>query len=378
MTIRVGLIGCGFIGAFHSKAIRGLIKAGLIDARYEAVCDVDVERAERFAALAGVERWTSDPLEVIESADIDAVYVCTQTARHLPLVVAAAEAGKAIFCEKPLATSLPDVQAMVNAVARAGVPSQVGLVLRHSPIFVVLKELAAEERLGRLMSVIFRDDQYFPITGQYASQWRGDYAQAGGGTLIEHSIHDLDMLLFLCGKVGSVRGLTRYFYEHDRVEDLCQATLEFESGAIGTLTSIWHGIDSRSTNRHLELFFENGTFWVDQDFLGPIYYQTNERGEGVIEETEVRRRYREIVRLEGDVYEAALLRWSFEDYFFFKALESGTVPYPGFDIALEAHVLADAIYRSAAASGEEVTTAGAFLGLAWIDDLRGLDSHSCR
>ena len=353
MTTRVGLIGCGFIGTFHSRNIRGLIRSETIDAEYRVVCDLDPERAERFAGLAGVEEWTTRAADVINSADIDAVYICTQTSQHKELVLAAAAAGKAIFCEKPLAPGLADVQEMIRAVDAAKVPSQVGLVLRHSPIFLVLKEMTSDPSLGRLMSAVFRDDQYFPITGQYASSWRGDFTQAGGGTLIEHSIHDLDMLRFFCGEATRVSAQTRFFAEHDRVEDVAVATIEFENESVGSLTSIWHGIGDRNTRRHLELFYENGVFWVDDDFFGPINYETNKLGQGQVSEPEVRARYQEMVGLTGDEYGDALFRWTFEDYFFFKSLENDEKPYPGFDVALRAHELANAVYRSAE-SGQAV------------------------
>lgn len=323
----------------------------MVDASYDIVCDLDAERAQAFAGLAGVDRWTTDPTEILASRDIDAVHICTQTAQHKELVLAAARAGKAIFCEKPLAPNLADVEEMVSAVEAAGVPNQVGLVLRHSPVFIALKELASDPDLGRLMSAVFRDDQYFPITGQYASQWRGDYAQAGGGTLIEHSIHDLDIMRYLCGEVIRLQGHTRFFYEHDRVEDVAVATLEFENGAVGSLTSIWHGISERNTRRHLELFFENGTLWTDEDFFGPVHYETNARGSGSIGAEEVGEMYQRSVGLEGEEYANALSRWTFEDYFFLKALERGEPCYPDFKEALKAHVLADAVYRSAADGG---------------------------
>lgn len=351
MTTRVGLIGCGFIGTFHSRNIRGMIRREMIDAEYKIVCDLDSERAERFAGLAGVDRWTTNAAEVVESPDLDAVFICTQTAQHKDLVLAAAASGKAIFCEKPLAPNLAEARQMAEAVEAAGVPAQVGLVLRHSPIFLVLKELTSDPKLGRLMTGVFRDDQYFPVSGQYASSWRGDYEQAGGGTLIEHSIHDLDMLRFFCGEATRVSAQTRFFSEHDRVEDIAVATIEFANESVAALTSVWHGIGARNTRRHLELFYESGVFWVHDDFFGPINYETNELGAGQLSDAEVRQRYQEMVGLTGEEHGDALYRWTFEDYFFFKSLENNEQPYPGFDVALRAHELADAVYRSAESGG---------------------------
>ena len=133
----------------------------------------------------------------------DAVWVCTPTAAHRAAVDEAVAAGCAVFCEKPLDRDLAGARALVEAVAAAGVPSQSGLVLRSAPVFRALRDLIAGGSLGAPMAAVFRDDQYFPIQGTYASRWRAEVAQAGGGCLIEHSIHDVDILRFCFGEVDA-------------------------------------------------------------------------------------------------------------------------------------------------------------------------------
>ncbi len=353
--LRVGLIGCGFIGRFHSRALRGLIRSGLVDAQYAAVCDIVEERARSFAEIAGVPTVTTDPAELIDSPDIDVVYVCVPTAGHKDLVLRAAQRGKHIFCEKPLATNLADVEEIVAAVA--AVKAGVGLVLRHSPVFTVLRSLADDPSLGRLMAIIFRDDQFFPIHGHYQSEWRKDHRQVGSGTLLEHSIHDVDILRWFGGEVRALRGAVRNFAGHAHVEDLAIGHLEFVQGAQAELVSVWHNVLGRPSTRRLELFFENGFFATDHDFFGPIQLQTGADPPRTISDEEVLRRYLEIVGLQGQVYEDVLSRYSLEDYFFLKALTEDAAPFPGFGLALEAHRLVDAIYRSSSADGEAVALA---------------------
>ncbi len=353
--LRVGLIGCGFIGRFHSHALRAIIHRGLLEVEYAAVCDVVEERTRSFAEIADVPTVTTDPAEVIDSPDIDVVYVCVPTALHKELVLRAAERGKHIFCEKPLATSLADVEEMVAAVS--GVKAGVGLVLRHSPVYTVLRSLAEDPGLGRLMTMIFRDDQFFPIQGHYQSEWRKDHRQVGSGTLLEHSIHDVDVLRWFGGEVRAVRGTTRNFAGHARVEDLAMAHLEFVQGAQAELVSVWHNVLGRPSTRRLELFFENGFFATDHDFIGPIQLQIGAEPPRTISEDEVRRRYLELVGLRGEPYENILSLYALEDYFFLKALAEGAAPFPDFALALEAHRLVDAIYRSSAADGEAVQLA---------------------
>ena len=352
--IGIGLIGCGFIGRFHSIAIRSLIKQGLIEADYRAVCDLDRKRAESFAEAADVPLVTSDAREVIDSADVDVVYVCVPTAGHKELVLAAVERGKHVFCEKPLATNLRDVEQMLAAVDRAGVNAGVGLVLRHSPILTVLKALTEDTRLGRLMTILFRDDQFFPIQGHYHSEWRKDYSVAGAGTLLEHSIHDVDVLRWLAGDVSSVRGTVRNFAGYEGIEDLAMAHLEFASGAQAQLNSIWHNVVARPSSRRLELFFENGHFHIENDFSGPISYQTRGEGPESVTEEQVRDRYLELIGLDEAKFGDAL-RYSLEDYFFLDSIAGGRKPFPDFTEALEAHRIIDALYRSAEAGGDKIS-----------------------
>jgi predicted dehydrogenase len=349
MRPRIGIIGAGFIGRFHARGIAGLIKMGLVQADYVAVCDRIGDRAEQFARVAGIDRWTDDSDELLHSSDINTVYICTPTAGHPDLVLKAAAAGKRVFCEKPLARTLEDARKMHEAVRSAGVQHQVGLILRHAPIFTVLKELTSDERLGRLMTAVFCDDQFFPIQGHYMSQWRKDVSLTGGGTLIEHSIHDLDLLTWLAGDVASLRAETKNFAGHEGVEDLATVTLNFENGAIGQLASIWHNVTTRASTRLLELFFENGRFGVQDDFFGPITYETYATsGPQTMPDEGVRRRYLEIVGLETDGLHAdALSKYSLEDYWFLKALSEERDPFPGFDVGVRAHELVDAVYRSA-------------------------------
>ena len=93
-------------------------------------------------------------------------------------------------------------------------------MLRSAPVFRALRDLVGGGSLGAPMAAVFRDDQYFPIQGTYASQWRADVAQAGGGCLIEHSIHDVDILRFCFGEVDEVAARTANHAGHEGIEDM--------------------------------------------------------------------------------------------------------------------------------------------------------------
>ena len=355
-SLGIGLIGCGFIGRFHSAAIRDITRRGLLDIRYAAVCDLDETRARSFADITGAPLVTTDARELIASAEVNVVYICVPTAGHKPLVLEIVARGKHVFCEKPLAATLPDVEEMLAAVENAGVRAGVGLILRHSPILTVLKSLTEDPTIGRLMTIVFRDDQFFPIQGHYQSDWRKDRDLAGAGTLLEHSIHDVDVLRWFAGDVTGVRGTIRNFAGHHGVEDLATAQLEFDSGAQAQLISVWHNVLARPSSRRLELFFENAYFHVEDDFSGPITFQKHADNAVVLTEEEVRARYLGIVGADaaavGDV-----LRYSLEDYFFLDAIANGRDPFPNFQTARHAHSIVDAIYRSSACGGEHISLA---------------------
>jgi predicted dehydrogenase len=346
--LRIGFVGTGLIAWAHGLSLRALIDGGGADAAIVAVHDQHERKARGFAEVLGGDVVT-DAAEVARRCDV--IWVCTPTAAHRAAVDEALHAGRALFCEKPLDVDLARAAQMVEAVGAAGVASQSGLVLRSAPVFRALRDLVQAGTLGTPMAAVFRDDQYFPIQGHYASQWRADAAQAGGGCLIEHSIHDLDILRFCFGDVDSIGARTVNHAGHEGIEDLAAVTLTFASGFEAQLTSIWHDILSRGSTRRLEVFCREGMAWLDNEFRGPLHVQTSEG-------TEVREcpspPWVDALPLADDEVGLAVRAYVEADRAFLDAVTSGRPPEPGLDVALEAHRLVDAAYRSAAAGGEPI------------------------
>ncbi|CAN5841975.1 hypothetical protein BH24ACT3_BH24ACT3_03120 [soil metagenome] len=345
MTVRVGFLGAGLIATFHSKMLR---HSGA-DAVWSGVYDPDRERSAAFAAASGAPVAGSEE-EVLDGCD--AVYVCTWTSEHRGLVEAAVARGLAVFCEKPLATDLAGATAMAHAVAEAGVVNQVGLVLRRSPAFNFLRSLIADPASGRVMSVVFRDDQYIPTQGMYRSTWRGDVARAGAGTLLEHSIHDLDMLEFVVGPVSSVSARSAEFHGITGIEDAMAVSLGFTGGGVGYLVSVWRDVLERPSLRRVEVFCERAWFVLEGDWFGPLRWTRTAGGtdgdggpgeEGEVEGAalvdELARRGTAATNPDGD---------------FVAAVAAGGGATPSFAEALRAHVLVDATYRSCRAGGDAV------------------------
>ena len=350
MTFGIGLIGCGFIGRFHARNIRDIARSGANvgppDVEYYAVCDRDQDRAAAFAELAGCKVATTDAAEVIHSPKVDAVYICTETVEHVELVIAAAKAGKHVFCEKPLATNLFDARRMHAAVAAAGVTHQVGLVLRFSPVFRVIEALLHQEDLGALLAIQLRDDQFFPVRGQYGSSWRGDVTRAGGGTLIEHSIHDIDLITRLAGAVERISCRTRNVSGHPGIEDVAIVTFEHSAGHSTQLSSVWHSMDDRQSTRRIEIFCERGYLATEHDYFGSVTFQGRSGAAVTLSADEVLVRYMALEGLDPVDYDLRSLG-GICDRAFIDAAIANRPASPSFAHAVLAHELVEACYRSA-------------------------------
>lgn len=328
--MRVGFLGAGLIATYHSKSLRRsgapVLRAG--------VFDPDRSRAVTFAAASGHTLCDSEN-EVLDGCD--AVYVCTWTSEHERLVLAAVERGLHVFCEKPLAFDAIGATRLADAADAAGVAHQVGLVLRYSPAFRQAHRLVNDPAAGRVMAVVLRDDQFIPIQGHYGSTWRGDRERAGAGTLLEHSIHDIDMLHYLVGPVESVSAHTAAFHGIDGIEDVATAVLRFESGATGTLCSVWHDNMSRPSLRRLEVFCERRHIVIDgDDWYGPVSWTDTTGAAG---------------SLDGDALVEAAGGEINPDGMFIDAICTSRSATPDLHVAVAAHRVVDAIYTSASRHG---------------------------
>ena len=331
--LRVGFVGTGFIARFHQLMLAG----ASTPSRIVAVHDADPERAAAFAADTGAE--VAESIEALVEV-IDAVFVCTWTSAHHEAVARAVAAGKAVFCEKPLAPDLAHATALATMVQDAGVTNQVGLVLRRSPAFTLAKQLLADPVAGRVMAVVLRDDQFIPTQGMYGSDWRADPVKAGAGTVIEHSIHDVDLLEWLLGPVDQVSAWTREFHEIDGIEDAATASFAFASGAVGSMISVWHDVLERPSLRHVEILCERLHLAVEGDWFGPVRWTLTGEGEQVLEGTELL-----------EALDPPLPDGGNPDGEFLAAVAAGHPASPSVADALRAHAVVDALYRSAAADG---------------------------
>jgi predicted dehydrogenase len=352
--IRVGIIGAGLIGQTHSLMLKQIADRTEQSVRVVAIADIASAAAAKLA-----ERWpgakaVSSAREILDDAAIDAVWICTPTAMHRETCIDAALAGKHIFCEKPLAMSAAEAAEMSEAIKAAGVISQVGLVLRFSPVYTVMKSLIAEPEAGRVLAATMRDDQDFPIRGVHASGWRNDPKLTAGGTLVEHSVHDVDLFTWMFGSIRRLYCRTRNLTGAAGVEDFGATVFEFESGISAHLVSIWHKMIGRPSNRRFEIFAENLFIASDFDMDGTIVVQRcADSSHETIPAPEVTRRFGEIVRVERPHLPPFLdtlgVAYALEDANFLAALRGETRAYPEFDAGVRVQRIVESAYASARA-----------------------------
>jgi myo-inositol 2-dehydrogenase / D-chiro-inositol 1-dehydrogenase len=239
-TLRVGVIGVGRIGRMHAD----LLARQVAGAEVSAVHDAREQAARNVAEELGVTAVT-DVEELLGSSEVDAVAICSSTDTHADLIVAAARAGKAIFCEKPVSLELAEVDRALSAVEEAGVPFQIGFNRRFDPAHAAVAAAVADGTIGepQLLRISSRDPAPPPLS----------YVRLSGGIFLDMTIHDFDMARFVTGsEVVEVyaRGAVRIEPDFAQVGDVDTAvvTLVHENGcltAIDNSRQAVYGFDQR-------------------------------------------------------------------------------------------------------------------------------------
>lgn len=318
--IGIAFIGAGRMGLTHLRNL-----AALPDVRVVVVADARHEAAEQGRAITRAERATEDIESAITDSAVDAVLIATPTATHARLIEVAANAGKAIWCEKPIALDLDETQRIVALVHEKRVPVQIGFMRRFDPGYQAAKRKIEAGKLGRIETfrALSRDTYPPPL----------QFLQGSGGIFLDMAVHDFDLARYLVGEVEEVQawGATLIDERFRQAEDADTAVtlLRFANGALGVVEtgrrSAW-GYDIRT-----EVAGSDGKVVVEAAQKTPMTFS---------------RRF----GYEGDHFEsfpdrfAAAYRLQMEA--FFEALRAGLLPSPGPADALETQRLALAATRS--------------------------------
>jgi predicted dehydrogenase len=248
----IAILGAGVIAGYHLRASRDLP-----DARVTWVADLDRDRAKALGATCGA-RTTADPAEAVAAPDVDAVIVAVPTPAHRTLVELAAAQGKAVLCEKPLARTLADAEAIVAACRRARVRLMVGQVVRFFPEYARLHQALREDAIGRVGLV--RASRVGPPPGA-SRAWFADFA-ASGGVVLDMMIHEFDLLRWWFGEVSRVYATGLGATAPASGRDHAQALLRFTGGPIAHVEASWSHAAFRTT---IELAGEHGILRHDSE-----------------------------------------------------------------------------------------------------------------
>jgi predicted dehydrogenase len=211
-SLNVGLIGAGFMGKAHSLAYAAMPMffwpAPAIPQR-KVIAEVTDELAAEAARRYGYERWTSDWRTVIDDPSIDVVDIATPNDAHCEIAVAAAEAGKHIICEKPLARTRDEARRMLEGVERAGIVHMVAFNYRRTPAVALAKRYLEEGALGRVLSFRGTYLQDWSADPDAPLSWRFRKEVAGSGALGDIGTHVLDIARYLVGEIDGVNAVLR-------------------------------------------------------------------------------------------------------------------------------------------------------------------------
>jgi myo-inositol 2-dehydrogenase / D-chiro-inositol 1-dehydrogenase len=318
--IAVALLGAGRIGQEHAKNLAALPQVDVV-----VVCDPRIEGAEAVRPLVRAKDVTPSPEEAVNRKDVDAVIICTPTDTHAALIEAAAETGKAVFCEKPVALDLTRTQQALATVAEKGVAFQIGFQRRFDSGYAEAKRRIEAGVLGRL-------DQ-FRTVGRDPAPPPKEYLAKSGGLFLDQAIHEFDIARFLMGDVIEVSawGTVRFHPDAEEFDDIDTATtlLRFASGALGVVENSRRAVYGYDIVT--EVFGENGKILVQAEPKTPLR-EYNKEGYRLDH-------YHFFMDRFGPAFRAELEA-------FFQAVSNGKPPSPGPSDALESLKIALAATRS--------------------------------
>ena len=289
--IRVGLIGAGFMGKCHANAFRSV--RGLFDLRHEPelhlIADVDEATARRSADALGFSRSTGDWRRLAGDPAVDLVAITAPNALHAEIALAAIEAGKPVYCEKPLSTDLESARAMRDAATAAGTCTMVGFGYLRNPMIKLAREMVTSGELGEIVAFRGIHAENYMADPSVPHSFRTD--PAGGGALFDLGSHITSIARFLLGTIVSVNGTTRTIHARRpvaegadetrpvEVDDRAVFLAEFESGLTGTFEANW-----AAAGRRMQLAFEitgtRGAIAFTQERMNELHVYSKASAEG--------------------------------------------------------------------------------------------------
>ena len=366
--LRIGLIGCGFMGRTHSngyKRVGDFFPSLAYRPALKAVCSRSEKTVQSFARQWGYESFETDWKKLVTRNDIDAVDICTPNDTHEQIAVAAAEAGKMVLCEKPLSRTLAEGTRMVEAVKKAKVPNTVWYNYRRLPAVTLAKQIVDSGKLGKIFHYRANFLQDWTISADLpqggTGLWRMDVDAAGSGVTGDLLAHCIDTAMWLNGAITDVSAVTETFVKQRLhqltgkvqpvgIDDACIFHCHFENRSLGLFESTRYARGHKALYT-FEINGEHASIRWDLHDLNRLEY-FDHRDESIV------RGWRSIHVTDGD--QPYMDKWwvpglgiGYEHSFihqvadFLQSLEQGKPCHPTFEDALQTQKVCEAVLASA-------------------------------
>jgi len=291
--VNIALIGAGFMGKAHSNAWRQVSAfcAPRLTPRLTVVCGLEPPQVRALARAFGWCETATDWREVVRRPDIQIVDVATPGDTHADIAIAAARAGKAVLCEKPLANTARDAERMLAAVEQAGVPHMINHNYRRVPAVALARQIIRDGRIGKIRHFRGTYLQDWIVDPAFPLVWRLDRRKAGSGALGDIGAHVIDLARMLVGEIAEVSATTETFIKtrplpdnpkrkgRVTVDDAVVSAVRFANGAIGAIEATRLAAGRRNSNR-FEINGSLGSISFDLERLNEleVYFETDPPG----------------------------------------------------------------------------------------------------
>jgi len=347
--LNIAMVGSGFIARAHSNAFHqvGRFFDSPFELNTKVVCARDTNKLDRFAQQWSWEQTGTDWRTAISRSDIDVVDIAVPNALHAEIAILAAQAGKIIWCEKPLAVSVDEARKMSDAVH--GKPNLVWFNYRRSPAVVLAKQMIEQGRLGEIFHYRALYLNQSGVDPAKATGWRYRLSEAGSGASGDLLSHCLEMALYLNGEIEEVCASSKTFIKNRDVDDAVMLMARFSNGSIGTFEATRFGVGFRNS-LSFQIHGSKGMLQFDLEDMNSLRFYDATETPGV--------QGTKKLMVPGPDHPYVRNFWKpghpigFEHTFiatlgdFLSALQTGTTFHPNFNDGLKVQKLLEAISRS--------------------------------
>jgi len=278
--VRWGILGVGNVCEVKSAPAMNLIP----NSKLVAVMRRSEDKVKDYAKRHGIAKWYTSAHDLIHDPEVNAIYIATPPNAHLELTKLAAEAGKPVYVEKPMARTYAECKKMIGLCEQANVPLYVAYYRRALPHFLKIKKFLKEGKIGEVRSVHINLKQAKnpDLIAHVDTNWRIDPQVSGGGYFFDLAAHQLDLMDFFFGKITHAQGFSSNQAGHYEAEDIVVGNFAFENGVLGT--GNWCFTTAKSAE-------------IDETIIygskGTIQFETFAKGEFTVESDEGTEKYEE-------------------------------------------------------------------------------------